>query len=138
MGKTNRLKAERERMNRLNKMIRNGYEIDGRGRLVHRTICRQAHGPFPHTWIVHHIDENKGNNSPDNLIAMPVQVHGKLHTAQRKNKMTFGRSTIEQMIKCYVNLGKRTEVNFIIKVEAPHAIADVGRVIAPLEVKKVS
>lgn len=35
--------------------------------------------------VVHHLDENKSNNSPDNLLPLENPSHGKLHAWMNKN-----------------------------------------------------
>lgn len=94
--------ALRAKFKRLQKIIDNGYVVDNKGRLVHRVLCRKFHGPFPRDWVVHHIDENKKNNSAENLIALPRQLHNKLHDAMRKNKTIFSRKTCEEALGCYI------------------------------------
>jgi hypothetical protein len=37
---------------------------------------------------VHHLDENKQNNSPDNLLILSGPMHAKLHTWLEKNNIT--------------------------------------------------
>lgn len=64
---------------------RNGYlRRRGSKEPLHREICRAAHGPIPKGWNVHHVDWNKLNNSPENLIAIPYGMHRWVHeTAER-------------------------------------------------------
>ena len=46
---------------------------------LHREICRKAHGDFPDDWDVHHIDGNRLNNHPSNLVALSKSDHRKKH-----------------------------------------------------------
>lgn len=54
----------------------------------HRIIAAIKYGRIlKSSEIVHHIDGNIENNSPDNLIIIPSHSeHGKLHGAPRLNK----------------------------------------------------
>ena len=51
---------------------------------AHRLIAEQKLGrPLRPGEVVHHIDENKRNNDPENLEVLPNQsVHAKLHLAR--------------------------------------------------------
>lgn len=66
--------------------------------LVHRKICRLAHGPFPMHWDVHHIDGNKLHNRPENLIALPRGVYEKVHQMGVKNGKFPARYEIEKLL----------------------------------------
>jgi hypothetical protein len=94
----------------------NGYLLDKRGRLIHRLICIEAHGQFPSNWIVHHIDENKLNNSPENLIALPRRLHAKIHSTEKREKVLFTRKNLENMVKSYTNLSKNKDLQVHIHV----------------------
>ena len=89
---------------RLNKLIEQGYEVDEQGRLVHRVICWNAHGSIPSDWHVHHINQNRKDNTPENLIALPASLHGAVH---RVKGYALPRKDIENMLKSYLNLKKR-------------------------------
>lgn len=39
--------------------------------------------------VVHHVDENKGNNHPDNLLIIDRDVHSKLHVFLNRFKVTY-------------------------------------------------
>lgn len=67
-------------------------------KLVHRMVCRAAHGPFNVNWHVHHIDGNKQNNRPENLIAIPHQLHNKIHEVWPRHCLPK-RSEILSMLK---------------------------------------
>ena len=61
-----------------------GYKYIG-GRYAHRVIYERHFGPIPSGWVVHHKDEDKGNNDPANLEAMPRGEHQRLHATGRTN-----------------------------------------------------
>lgn len=52
------------------------------GRHEHRVVAERMLGrPLAHDEIVHHIDGDKHNNSPNNLIVMTQAEHIRLHHA---------------------------------------------------------
>lgn len=67
--------------------------------LVHRKVCRDAHGPFPRHWDVHHIDGNKLNNAPENLIAVAPGLHQSLHRCHRPPTALPARDMIQDVQK---------------------------------------
>lgn len=44
-----------------------------------RRIYKDAYGQPPPQWHIHHIDYDKTNNDPSNLIALPPRYHDELH-----------------------------------------------------------
>ena len=53
----------------------------------YRKIYEDYHGPIPkdtdgRTYEIHHIDGNKKNNNPDNLVALSIQEHYDVHYSQ--------------------------------------------------------
>lgn len=68
-------------------------------RKEYRRICKDAHGDFPWHYHVHHIDRNRLNNAPENLIALHPQLHSKIHS---KQFVTIPcREQIEKMLDSY-------------------------------------
>ena len=52
--------------------------------LVHRYIWEQLNGKIPDGYHIHHKDENKLNNSIDNLECISASEHAKLHHTGNK------------------------------------------------------
>ena len=46
---------------------------------VHRMVWEHVNGKIPKGYIIHHIDENKKNNSISNLQIMKKKDHDRLH-----------------------------------------------------------
>lgn len=47
---------------------------------LHRVVCENKLGRLLNSWEdVHHMDEDKFNNSPENLEALPKSEHATLH-----------------------------------------------------------
>ena len=55
------------------------YYRNRRGKLLHRELYIDEHGPLPDGYHVHHRDENKKNWALDNLVALPISEHIALH-----------------------------------------------------------
>lgn len=51
--------------------------------LLHRRVWADAHGPIPAGHVVHHRDENTGNNSIENLELMERGAHNSMHKVGR-------------------------------------------------------
>jgi hypothetical protein len=59
--------------------LKNGYLIDEDGKYIHREVNLYSDGPCPIGWEVHHCDGKKLNNDPENLIAIPKELHAEIH-----------------------------------------------------------
>ena len=58
------------------------YQISSgehQGKLLHRLIYEATFGPIPEGFHVHHLDNNKENNDPNNMILLSKSNHHKLH-----------------------------------------------------------
>ena len=54
-------------------------------KLEHRMIWEKVHDKtLPKDWVVHHLNGIRGDNRPNNLVAMPRQKHHRLHEAMAK------------------------------------------------------
>ena len=52
---------------------------------LHRFIAQIFYGkPIPKGYEVHHIDKNKLNNSPDNLVVISKEEHQRIHSYDRR------------------------------------------------------
>jgi hypothetical protein len=62
-----------------------GNTGDGLRVLEHRVVCAEKLGltAIPDSYEVHHMDENKLNNSPENLYMMHKYEHARLHMEGR-------------------------------------------------------
>ena len=61
------------------------------GKTLHRLIYEDQHGVTVLPWcVVHHKDNNKLNNNPDNLIVMTNSEHRRIHMLG-KNNPNYGK-----------------------------------------------
>ncbi len=69
---------------------RHGYlRFKDTGRLVHRWMASKKLGRYKHVFKgmqVHHIDGNKLNNHPSNLIILTKEEHEKRHGINKNEK----------------------------------------------------
>lgn len=57
----------------------NGRYLRYNNKLLHRTIFEESFGGIPEGMLVHHMDGNRLNNSPDNLELITREKHCRLH-----------------------------------------------------------
>ena len=75
-------------------LMRNGYlqiRVDGRRVYLHRLIAEQKEGRLlTPKEQVHHIDHDKLNNSPDNLVVLTPEQHARYHSNVMWGNLTKG------------------------------------------------
>jgi hypothetical protein len=72
--------------------------------LLHREVYKQAYGTIPAGWVVHHIDFDKKNNDPINLIALPDWFHDQIHGNMKAQGRKFDRVEIIRLLKAEVKV----------------------------------
>lgn len=111
-----------KRANTWKSMRRNGYKMaaDGKG-MEHHQVYKKAWGAYPKGWHIHHIDCNKTNNDPSNLIALPPELHALIH--EEMSRGTPGLRDRDNLLKL-VDAVTATRTAF---VEAKRALAEAER-----------
>ncbi|NDG42194.1 MAG: HNH endonuclease [Betaproteobacteria bacterium] len=100
------------------------YKYIGR-RYAHRVVYEQHFGAIPVGWVVHHKDEDKGNNDPANLEAMPKGQHQRLHATGRPSselQKTFAAATLAALRTPKPASCRQCGVGFV-----SHSARDVGQ-----------
>jgi hypothetical protein len=59
---------------RLKRYYKNGYQ-----KIVHREVYKKNYGDIPKNYEIHHINKNKYDNRPQNLVALSKREHRQLH-----------------------------------------------------------
>ena len=49
-------------------------------RYAHRKVWRDAHGPVPQGFFIHHKDGDKTNNDINNLVLLDALTHNRIHS----------------------------------------------------------
>jgi|TARA_R100000501_G_C2581015_1_gene84291 hypothetical protein len=62
------------------KESKKGYHYDSKG-FIHKQVILKKYGldEIPKGKVIHHLDNNKQNNSKDNLVLIPKRIHNKLN-----------------------------------------------------------
>lgn len=55
---------------------------DGKKINVHKRVAEKKYGKIPKDFVIHHIDGNKNNNRPANLILLHKKDHARLHMSK--------------------------------------------------------
>lgn len=83
-----------------------GYLLTEDNKYAHRIEYEKAFGKIPPYWVVHHVDFNKLNNTPENLIALPPRFHDKIHGMMYKSFSRFSKEHIAGMLVDYMEHAK--------------------------------
>lgn len=64
---------------------------------LHRVVYRKYNGNIPQGYVIHHLDGDKTNNSPSNLIALTPNDHSRLHKTssnpETSRKISYNTNT---------------------------------------------
>lgn len=66
-----------------------------KGKLLHRLIYEECFGSIPKGYSIHHIDGDKTNNNPGNLMMLTKSNHHKLHM-QGTNHPRWNKGRIDE------------------------------------------
>jgi hypothetical protein len=88
-------------------------------------VYEKSYGKIPKDWLVVHIDDNKTNNIPNNLVAMPKKIYG----AIRKQKLVASKELVLKLIKNYNTVKNCTQKTVVINVTSDEAV----KVVEPLD-----
>ncbi len=118
----------KDRIGRILYLQSKGYEVDATGRLMHRVVYEKAFGKIPRGWVVHHVDENKKNNTPLNLVAMPTELHNRIHTVMVRQGYQMDRDTVLRTVQVYVKalagLRKSDKITINITINVPDSLTN--------------
>ena len=64
------------------------------GKLLHRLVYEEHFGPIPEGFHIHHLDNDKTNCSPENLLLLSKSNHHKLHFNMINNP-NWGKGRID-------------------------------------------
>lgn len=81
----NRLKTDIGIARLSNVTHRYGIKYHGRWMPLHKAIYLEAYGEIPNGYQIHHLDNNRFNNRANNLVALTVEEHRKIHESLPKN-----------------------------------------------------
>ena len=75
---------------------------EGDREYLHRAIYRGTYGNIPHGWQVHHKNEDKDDNSIENLECMPLREHNRKHREQARasGHLTIHLTRIKKPFVC--------------------------------------
>ena len=59
-------------------------------RMEHIVNWEKVHGEqVPRGWVIHHLNEQKDDNDPDNLLALPRGLHKELHVCLQRARAEY-------------------------------------------------
>lgn len=97
------------------------------GTLEHRFVYEQLFGSLPEGYHVHHIDGNRWNHAPDNLLALPMEEHNtRHHKGKTMSDEARARMSVGIKASWAANHEERAEITRQ-NATAAH-LANVGRI----------
>ena len=76
-----------------------GFYFQHSGKRLHRAVWKYHNGEIPKGYHIHHKDENRSNNSIENLEMIKGSEHLALHGAEEKNKVN-ARKNMHKAMEC--------------------------------------
>ncbi len=78
------------KMKKFEKLKKWGYQAyktkEGKKKTIHSRVAEKKYGydKIPAKFVIHHIDEDKNNNRPNNLIILHRKDHWRLHNKKKE------------------------------------------------------
>ncbi len=111
-----------------------GYVIEN-GQVQHRLVWKHHFETIPAGWVVHHINEIKTDNNIDNLVALPNELHNKLHKIQWDKNNRFTKADLMEVYEsAYLTFKKinskiRDAKNLIKQLEKDRELAGLDELL---------
>jgi len=91
----------------------NGYRRFGQDKYEHIAVAERALGcPLPPGAVVHHVDGDRTNNSPSNLVICPTQAYHMLLHARQRVVDAGGNPNTQKVCKSCRQLLEKTAFSF--------------------------
>lgn len=112
---------------------RYGIKYHGRWMPLHKAIYLEAYGEIPNGYQIHHLDNNRFNNRANNLVALTVEEHRKIHENLPKNhyKFVVAREIKREVLFEFEETPLRKEV--MVKVNLMRKITSLKNILKCLE-----
>lgn len=69
-----------------------GYYLNSTRRIrLHRYVYEKNHGDIPFGYEVHHVDHDRGNNEPENLVMLSSEDHRRIHAEELTDEQRQAR-----------------------------------------------
>lgn len=75
-----------------------GFYFQHKGKRLHRTVWEYHNGEIPAGYHIHHIDENRSNNQPDNLKLVEATAHLSEHMS-KPERIAKSRENVHKAVE---------------------------------------